>query len=52
MKNIAHTLLPLGFAAALSGCGGGFVNIERPKGEIEMRRPEGLEGEIRIAPTT
>lgn len=25
---------------ALSGCGGGFATIERPKGEIELRQPE------------
>ncbi|MBI3322784.1 MAG: hypothetical protein HYZ94_03790 [Candidatus Omnitrophica bacterium] len=50
MKPLLLTVL-LG-VVAVSGCRGGFVNIERPKGEIEMRRPEGLEGDVRITPAT
>ena len=45
-------LLLLGIAITVCGCRGGFVNIERPKGEIELRRPEGLEGKVRIMPAT
>lgn len=46
-------LLPLlGIVVAASGCRGGFVNIERPKGQIELRRPEGLEGIVRVSPAT
>jgi hypothetical protein len=39
--------------AAVSGCRGGFSNaIERPKGEIEMRRPEALTAELVVEPAT
>lgn len=30
-------------ACLLSGCGGGLVNLERPKGQIELHRPESKE---------
>jgi len=38
---------------AVSGCRGGFSNaIERPKGEIEMRRPETLTTALVVDPVT
>ena len=38
---------------AVSGCKSGFSNaIPRPKGEIEMRRPEALSAEIVLEPAT
>ena len=35
-----------------SGCGGGFANIERPKGQIELRRPESKPISVLIDPVT
>ena len=40
-------------AVALSGCRGGFSMIERPKGQIELHRPEGqLAPLLRLSPAT
>lgn len=40
-----------GIVAVSSGCRGGFTpGIERPKGEIEMRRPESLAASITVDP--
>ena len=37
----------------VSGCGGGFSSIERPKGQIEMRQPEVVQlPPIRLNPAT
>ncbi|MBI3312243.1 MAG: hypothetical protein HYZ88_01795 [Candidatus Omnitrophica bacterium] len=36
---------------SLVGCSRGMTNIERPKGEIELRRPETLSSRIRVGGT-
>ena len=36
----------------VSGCRGGFANIERPKGQIEYRRPESKPISVMIDPAT
>lgn len=38
--------------AGISGCGGGFANIERPKGQIELRQPKEEPTEILVDPAT
>ena len=52
-----HRVLFIGFLSAIvlvgSGCRGGFSTaIERPKGQIEMRRPEALTASIVVDPVT
>lgn len=45
----------LGFLSAvlaLAGCGGRMMNVERPKGQIELRSPETAVSVIRLNPAT
>ena len=39
-RNGWSVLFSIAMMIELAGCGGRLVNVERPKGQIEMRRPE------------
>lgn len=48
---VAVALMVMG-ASWMAGCKGGFVMLERPKGQIELRRPESLPTVVRMDPAT
>ena len=55
MKRV-HSPIPYAAVCLLlaggTGCRSGFANIERPKGQIELRRPEGKPVSVVIDPVT
>lgn len=51
MRTLACALL-CASSLMLAGCKGGFVMLERPKGEIELRRPDALKSFVQISPAT
>jgi len=55
VRAIAHRLgwilTAMGWTGWLTGCQGGFTAVQRPKGQIELRRPEGLLGAVRLTPS-
>ncbi len=51
-KAFGMFVFAVGVLGLLPGCRGRLVMLERPKGQIEMRRPEALGEQIRISPAT
>lgn len=49
---MSRIVILLGVAMISSGCGRGFAMVERPKGEVELRRPEALPLSVVIDPVT